>query len=75
MSDNVLAAAAVAAVPAEHRWCLRCLGWYLGELKTTHGIECTDVDFTCDHTPIGISETSPTTARPVVIANLQPNSR
>lgn len=49
MPENWLSAAAVAAVPEDHRWCIRCLGWYVGRNKTTHGVMCTDPDFKCDH--------------------------
>ncbi|KAF4426252.1 hypothetical protein CGGC5_v011407 [Colletotrichum fructicola Nara gc5] len=47
MPETSVSEAALAAVPDEVRWCLRCLGWYAGEFKGNRGQFCQDVDFAC----------------------------
>ncbi|KAF4819766.1 hypothetical protein CGCTS75_v011480 [Colletotrichum tropicale] len=47
MPETSVSEAALAAVPNEVRWCLRCLGWYAGEFKGNRGQSCQDVDFAC----------------------------
>lgn len=49
MPANPAPAAAVAAIPENHRWCLRCLGWYAGHYKAIGGGKCEDIDFVCEH--------------------------
>ncbi|KAI8244032.1 hypothetical protein K4K55_006372 [Colletotrichum sp. SAR 10_96] len=47
MPETSMSEAALAAVPDDVRWCLRCLGWYAGEFKGNRGQFCQDVDFAC----------------------------
>ncbi|KAK2764699.1 hypothetical protein CKAH01_04864 [Colletotrichum kahawae] len=47
MPETSVSEGALAAVPDNVRWCLRCLGWYAGEFKSNRGQGCQDVDFAC----------------------------